>query len=340
MINRLLLSRTDNIGDVILTLPLSIWWKKKYPESKILFLGKEYTRAVIEACSAVDEFISADQVLGEGSYEKKIQLIKNIHADAIIHVFPGRILAKLAKDARIPLRIGTFNRIFHWFTCNKLIKLSRKNSRYHETELNFKLIEFLLEDDPKIPSLEELSKTIILDKICPIRSDLTSLLDPKKINLILHPKSRGSAREWGLENFNQLIKNLSPEQFKVFITGTREEGILCKNLLQENPSIHDMTGKLNLAELISFISHCDVLVAASTGPLHIAASTGIHAIGLFAPKHSIHPGRWGALGPKSQYLVVDKFCNSGCTKNTKCSCIQEIQPDSVLQILKKIRKKT
>ncbi|MDR1792820.1 MAG: hypothetical protein LBR36_05200 [Bacteroidales bacterium] len=43
-----LFSRTDGIGDVILTLPLAGWIKKTYPHAKVLFMGTDYTSAVVE----------------------------------------------------------------------------------------------------------------------------------------------------------------------------------------------------------------------------------------------------------------------------------------------------
>jgi ADP-heptose:LPS heptosyltransferase len=72
------------------------------------------------------------------------------------------------------------------------------------------------------------------------------------------------------------------------------------------PHVHNLTGKMSLDELIAFIGAADVLVAASTGPLHIAAACGIQAIGLYADRRPIHPGRWAPLGPKAVAITYDK----------------------------------
>ena len=42
------ISRTDSIGDVVLTLPVCVWLKKKFPDIKIIFFGSTYTKPVIE----------------------------------------------------------------------------------------------------------------------------------------------------------------------------------------------------------------------------------------------------------------------------------------------------
>ena len=59
----IIISRTDSIGDVILTLPVSAVLKNYFPGVKIGFIGKSYTRPVIEACKFIDEFIDREDFL-------------------------------------------------------------------------------------------------------------------------------------------------------------------------------------------------------------------------------------------------------------------------------------
>jgi ADP-heptose:LPS heptosyltransferase len=150
-----------------------------------------------------------------------------------------------------------------------------------------------------------------------------ALIDKNKFNLILHPRSKGSAREWGLDNFSKLIGLLPADKVKVFVSGTKEEGETLRWLFEKHPGINDLTGKLSLEEFISFINTCDGLVAASTGPVHIAAALGKKAVGLYAPMRPIYPGRWAPLGKNASYLVLDKTCTD-CRKNADCHCIREI----------------
>ena len=70
--SHILISRTDSIGDVVLTLPVAKFLKDRFPETKISFLGKAYTRPVIEACIYVDEFVNADDFLNESIYSKTL----------------------------------------------------------------------------------------------------------------------------------------------------------------------------------------------------------------------------------------------------------------------------
>jgi heptosyltransferase-3 len=135
----IIISRTDSIGDVVLTLPMAGIIKQFLPQSNIIFLGRNYTKDVIALSEHVDEFVSYDDILKLNPNEQ-IDAFKKLNATHIIHVFPVKEIAHLAKKAGIAHRIGTTNRLWHWFTCNVRIKLSRKNSDLHEAQLNTKLL--------------------------------------------------------------------------------------------------------------------------------------------------------------------------------------------------------
>lgn len=303
--------------------------KKHYPECTVLFLGRTYTKDVVVLSEFVDEFINYDEI-EKLPPRDQAQFLKKFNADVFLHVFPKKQIADLAKSAGIPLRVGTTNRIYHWITCNKLIKLSRKNSDLHESQLNLKLLSFL--NIETTVELEGISALYGFTRVPQLSEEFSSLIDPDKCNLILHPKSKGSAKEWGLENFEKLIHQLPEEKFKVFVSGTEQDARLMQEFLKKNKSAVDITGKLSLQQFIAFINHCDALVAASTGPLHIAAALNKKAIGLFSPKRPIHPGRWMPIGKDAHVLVFEKNCER-CAKKEDCDCITKIKPERIVELL-------
>ncbi|MFN8115890.1 MAG: glycosyltransferase family 9 protein [Bacteroidia bacterium] len=325
----IIISRTDSIGDVVLTLPMAGIIKQFLPQSRIIFLGRNYTKDVITLSEHVDEFVSYDDILKLNSSEQ-IETFKKLNATHIIHVFPVKEIAHLAKKAGIKNRIGTTNRLWHWFTCNVKISLSRKNSDLHEAQLNTKLLTPF--GITKEFSLEELVSAYGFTKIPVLEKTYLDVIDKTRTTIILHPKSKGSAREWGLDNFSNLVTQLDKTKHQIFISGTAQEGELVKDLITKHPEAIDLTGKLSLQQFIAFINQCDVLIAASTGPLHIAAALGKNAIGLFAPMRPIHPGRWKPIGKQANYLVLNKDC-SDCRKTMNCHCIREIKIKEVINLI-------
>lgn len=137
---KILISRTDNLKDVALTLPLCGLIKEKYPKCKIVFAGKAYTKELIDSCVYVDEFMDGEKLLQMPS-NVAISELQALKVDAVVEVFPQKNLAKLYKMAGIALRIATSHRLYNYFYCNRLINFSRKNSSYHEVCLNTFLLK-------------------------------------------------------------------------------------------------------------------------------------------------------------------------------------------------------
>ena len=324
--DKIIISRTDSIGDVILTLPLCVWLKKQFPQSELVFLGRTYTKDIIACFDVVDTFLNFDDFSSLPTSER----IARLKADCIIHVFPNREIAVLSKKAKIPMRIGTAHRIFHLLTCNYRLNFSRKRSLLHESQLNFELLKPLgFNETPSFDSLfQSLNHFNIPTVSLPTEFSGIDLSN----TIILHPKSQGSAVEWPLEKYIELAQVLVQQKKTVIFTGTENEGKEFSAILPVHPQIIDSSGKLNLKQLICLIASCEALVACSTGPYHIAGISGIKAIGLFSPRKPIHPGRWKALGNKSVALVFDSSC-SECKKGKACSCIENISVQSVLSAI-------
>ena len=325
----ILISRTDSIGDVVLTLPLAGIIKEYFPNDKLLFLGRNYTRDVVSLSKNIDGFISYDELL-KSPRKKQVEILRAYKIDICIHIFPVWHIAGLIKSVGIKTRIGTTNRFYHWFTCNRLVKLSRRKSQLHESQLNTKLLTPLGIDSDF--SLNQLINYYRFENIPELNNAFKPLINTDKKKIIIHPKSKGSAKEWGLDNFAKLIHLLSENNYQVSLSGTKEEGDSLKGFLVRNPQAIDLTGKFSLQQFIAFIAACDGLVAASTGPLHIAAALDKKAIGLFSPRRPIHPQRWMPIGRNASYLVKDENCEK-CAQKKQCDCIKEIEPIDVLNKL-------
>jgi ADP-heptose:LPS heptosyltransferase len=328
---KIIISRTDNLGDVILTLPLAGIIKSVYKDCELYFIGKSYTYPLISSCNNIDFFIDRENIL------KDPATLSNINADAILFIYPDKELAKAAFKAKVPLRIGTSHRLFHWMYCNKLVWFSRRKSPMHEIELNQKLLEPI---GITVQSKEALEDQYGMSRIEPLNPLFSALIQKQKFNLILHPKSKGSAREWPLNHYLQLIQLLPEKDFEIFITGTQAEGDLIKSQLPELynfRNVHDLSGKCSLAQLIAFINTADGLVACSTGPLHISSALGKFTCGIYPPMKPIHPGRWAPIGKKSKHLVLEKVCIE-CKNSNKCYCIEAITVNQVKEVINLWRK--
>lgn len=301
----LAIARTDSIGDVIVTLPLCGFIKKYSPNTRITFIGKSYTQAIVEACPFVDEFVN---------FDKRAET--SLKVEACVFAFPDAEVMQWVKAQGVQKRIATGSRIASWKFANDRVFFSRKNSDLHESQLNFHLLySFGVKD---IPTLEEIRESHVLKP--QVESPIQP--EPNKRSVVFHMLSKGSALNWSLHQYQELTALLPATDFNIYITGTEEEGVRIRQGFQFDEHIIDVSGKLSLPQLIAFISSCETLVAASTGPLHIASALGIRAIGLYPSKRPMHPGRWMPLGVNASYLE---------DRNSEQKESLEIPPEAVLK---------
>lgn len=299
----IIISRTDSIGDVILTLPVCGWLKDKFPTCRTVFLGRNYTKPVLECYDDIDQIITLEEI-EELNRDQQVKFIRDLDATAFIHVFPNKFLAELASQASVPYRVGTSHRFFHFFSCNLRPNFTRKNAHEHESQLNFHLLKFFGAES--LPSLEQIQEcTLRLTPKAQLNNDLAKLLSGSNKKIVLHPRSQGSAMEWPIENYTKLSRQLVKEGYEVFFSGTKQEGASFRGNIPTHKMIHDVSGLMDLASFITFLSKCHAIVACSTGPLHIASVLGLKAVGLYTSKRPMHPGRWKPIGKNISILESD-----------------------------------
>lgn len=332
-----LICRTDNLGDVVLTLPLAGYLRQLFPSLKIGFLCRRYAAAVVAQSAAIDYVVERESL--EGSLTDAATWLREAEIDTIIFAKPDRRLGAAAKKAGIAQRVGTSHRWFHWMYCNRLAHFSRVKSSLHEAQLNFVLLRSLGIDS--IPPVSGIAPLYRMKPPATTNAGLAdvalgSQFDPACFNLILHPKSNGNGREWPIAHFTALAKLLAAEpHIRLWITGSQSEGNWLTEhapLLLQQPNVRNLCGSLSLAQLTAVIGAADGLIASGTGPVHIAAALGQRTLGLYPPLKPIHPGRWAPIGLRAQTLSRPDSC-SGCADPADCACMRSITPDEVMHVV-------
>ncbi|MES2320611.1 MAG: glycosyltransferase family 9 protein [Pseudomonadota bacterium] len=324
---RVLICRTDNIGDVVLTLPLAGYLKQILPAVQVDFLVRAYAAPVVRQCSFVNKVLAIEEqedpqrMFAEGGY------------DTVIFAFPNRRLAQAARRARVPYRVGTSHRLYHWLSCNRLAHFSRVKSPLHEAQLNFELLRPL--GINHIPKLDEIPA--LYGMSAPRLPEVEALRAQAKFNLILHPKSNGNGREWPLASYTELAALLKDEPgISLWVTGSAAEGELLARdagALLAMPHVRSLCGSFDLAGLTALIGAADGLIASGTGPLHMGAALARPVIGLFPPIKPIDPARWGAVGAQARSLCAPAPCDT-CTGVASCTCMQAIRASDVAAIVR------
>lgn len=304
-LKNIIISRTDSIGDVVLTLPACGVLKSSFPKCKIHFIGRGYTRPVAVRSTHIDEYIDWDELKAK-SPAAQIEIIQKINADAIIHFYPRNEILWLAKKAGIPIRVASGRKFQAITKSNKLI-FPHKETVIHEAQRNIRFLKPL--GIEKIYSCDELGNFYSYKHTDEgakkkVNDFLKSLPDaPKRI--IFHPLSKGNFPQWALKDYQKLAEELPLDEFQILVSGAEEEGQeIRKQLSFENKNMYDVCGQFSLSEMVELIDACDMLVSGNTGILHIAAALGKRAIGLYSPKHAVFASRWAPLGVDVRTLTA------------------------------------
>lgn len=325
---RYLITRTDNIGDVVLSFPLASLLKQHFgKEAEILYLTRNYTEAAVAACPDVDTFISNDY-LQSLSEDEAVAYLKSLNIDVFIPLYQDEYLSRLAYKAKIPLRLGHLHRFYFLRYANKLLwRFKRKKCELHQAQMGLQYLKVF-----HLPWQYTRDEIIPLIHLHPKHfAEVDQLITPGVFHLVIHPGNNGHTIGWSKASFAKLV-SLIPPEVKVYISGSAKEKELYGDLLTLHPNTVDLFGKLPLDQYIYFLSKVDGLVVGSTGPLHLAAALKTPVIGLFPPHQDLDVKRWGALS--HQAINLEAAPCEHFKQGERCADLHMIQPEEVLALMK------
>ncbi len=332
-VKRILLVRTDRLGDVILTLPMLPAIRACFPDAYIAMLLRRYTGEIVEGNPYVNELLWYDD---DGDtlvpFRRMRRFLKGKAFDVAIVVYPRLRLAWLMFRSGIPIRIGTGYR-YYSFLFNRKVFEHRRDAKRHEVEYNLNLLREIGCPIPQNKVRFEID--IPSDAIGHVDKMLQQLhLDPDKELVVIHPGSGGSAREWSAEQFGQLaVKLITERGVHVLVTGGKgEERTVAEILIATRGLAIPLVNKLNLKELAALLQSVSLFISHSTGPLHLAVAVETPVVGLFPQITALSAKRWGPYSGIRRVLIPDKPIDcSECTQSNgrQCACMQSIAVEEV-----------
>lgn len=334
---RFLIVRTDRMGDVILSTPVLTAIKTSFPTAKTTMLIRQYTKELIFGHPDLDNILIDDpqqEFKGIWGFFKLTRKLKSNCFDVALILHPTFRLALACRLAKIPDRIGTGYR-WYSFLFNKKVHQHRKNAGRHECDLNLELAE------AAGAKIDKVSFKYYIPENALRRA--ASILSQKGIDknaplVVLHPGSGGSALDWPLQKFGELARKIQTDLgIHVVLTGSSSEAGLVSRVQKTagNQCIR-LDGQLATKELAAVLKRASLVVANSTGPLHLAVAVGTKVVGLYCPITPCRPERWGPYGHLDSVIMPPieacKKCNSKKCRHSNCMGL--ISVDQVFERVK------
>jgi ADP-heptose:LPS heptosyltransferase len=302
---RILICRPDRIGDVVLSTPIPREIKKKYPDSFVAVLLREYTKDIYLNNPYVDEIILYDEKGKSSAYIKKLREFSFTHAFMLL---PQEKLNWILFFCGIKYRIGVGYKFYQFITNTKSIYRYKYNPLRHEADYCLDAVRKLGINpesiSPEIFLTDEEKKEAqnLKRKICPNDELLVGINSTSgKSAPNIAPQEYKKLAEFLLntKGIKTAVTDLDPPDELRDIKGVVYPNI--RNTLRES--------------IITFVA-LDLLISASTGPMHISAALKNRTLSLFSPLKACSPQLWGPLGNNSCILMPEEgYCGVKCPGN-------------------------
>ncbi len=306
---RILVSRADRLGDLVLSTPVFSELRKKYPSAWIACLTFLENREVIAGNPYINKVILYDKKGSERSVLGQLKFAARLASekfDIAIHLHATNRIHLATWAARIPVRIG-WDRRAPW-ALTHVYPDSKVEGKKHEAQYNFDLLGPLSVSCPEK-----------LETFFPLTDRAASSLDHFLKNsdlpdipwIALNPSASCPSKIWPAERWGYLIESLERKYKAHFILiGTRQDRQLTQKIKDSVPfPVSDLSGHLSLGMLGVFLKKCQLLISNDSGPVHVASAVGTPVVSIFGRNQpGLSPTRWRPLGENSK--VVWK--NVGC----------------------------
>lgn len=355
---KILIIRLSAIGDTIHTLPVVAAIKRRIPDAHIGWVVEPMSAPLVLNNPAVDEVF----VLPRKEWIRKLSSPRNWASVAgEANDFWSDIRSKkydvaldlqgLLKSALCAVASGAPKRIgfSHTREGSGLFLTDRAEvGNYfapdkHIVRVNLEVASYLFRALGIEPNIKDEEIEFPLPVVpTSSRQKVDQLLGGQSNMVVLIPGTTWPSKIWPAEKWRKLAQLIKSEvQLPVVLAGGPSErvvnGQIARQLIADGVPVSDITGETSLIELIALYERSRLVIGADSGPMHLAAATGIpKVIGVFG---STPFKRLGPLGPQSRSVSLSLSCQPCFTQICPLStnaCLVDLSEEQVMSAAKEL----
>ena len=345
-IRKILIFRTDRIGDLVMTLPAIKLLRERYPEAKLHLVAGRWNEPILNYVKYFDliHFWSPSWISRGEESESFIRLCSRA-----IKIRRERydLAIDFTSDVRINLLMwlsGAKRRIGYSDSGGgAFLTETVEDGGIHRVEQNMEPLKALgIEEKDYVPKLEGTiqfesgtGKTLSTFHGKDSNGNITQYI-------IIHPWGGRLVKTWRTEKYTGLAKMIREKlKIAIILTGSRQDYGLCEEIKEKSGNgVLNLAGKLTFDQTMSTMKSALVFISPDTGPMHIAVALGAPTVTLFGPSD---PAKYGPYGnPKLHRIVVPKdieclHCNrirkppGRCFKDGISLCMDTISVEDVFK---------
>lgn len=334
-VKKILIIQLGDIGDVVWAIPAFWAAKNGFPEADVCILTrKPYGDLLLD-----DPHISRVFQVGKQTIWDELKLLKSIRCEkfdlifdlraddrgAFISFFSG---AKMRGALYYP-GIDWRNRMFTHLA-NLILPKERVLGA---AEQSLKIVRsFGIKEITTIPQIVVSEKIKSQIKNILIAENITS---PKGF-VTINPFSRWSYKEWGMNQWGELISFIwRCYSMPAIIVGSLEERSSAAELVSaSNNPMHNLAGKTTLQEMAGLLQMSSLHIGVDSAAPHIASAVGTPTLTIYGPTDW---REWSPPGEKNKVVLSDMDCSpcykKGCNGSGRSECLENLTVAKVWDVV-------
>jgi lipopolysaccharide heptosyltransferase II len=318
----ILIIRLSSLGDIVLTFPLVLALREKYPSAQIDFVVKKEYREVLEFCPGISNVFALDTAVGRSGLDALRNTFRKnpySHVLDLHNNFRSRILRRGVGEHLSIINKRTLQRwLLVKFKLNLLKNAPDVVGRYFETANALGVV-----DSGNAPNIS-----------------IGSSRDPKLVAVA--PGARHWNKRWPKENFIEVARKLLADGYKIELYGSADERTLAEeiSIALASDRVTNLAGELSIKESTEHLSHASLAITNDSGLMHIANALDMPTISIFGPTI-----REFGFMPRGENAIVVQNDGLSCRPCTAIGredcpkghfrCMKEITTEIVLHDIKR-----
>ena len=361
-VQRILVVRTDAIGDMVVTLPFLRELRNNYPDHRITLVCSPLVYNLVERCPDIDEVLIYRKQYSKHKYMTNLKesiCFANTHfcnRNYELAVVPSYAAPDSYADAWLCFWAGAKRRIGYTEQVD-----DHKHAYYmgsidcyftdllddrmvtHEVEAPLGLLRQVLHGKVSNEAVElwtdEQDKEIVADMVHSMR------LNDKKIKIAVNLSTSNRTKDWPVDDYLKVCQHLQgkyPVQFLLIGAGHDAEeyrDIFCS----AEVSAYDFVGRTTLRQTVEVLRQSDMYLGGDTGPMHLAAACGLAGVVIYKTARSVSgrlrdPAKIFAPWQSDMTVIQPERalpgCEDGCNRGV-AHCIKQITVEQVIAAMEK-----
>ncbi len=334
-LERILVVNLNQLGAVLLALPVFRALKAAFPDAHIATLTGDSMLPLLENNPDCDEAIGWNK---NWPWKRKLATLSRLRSskfEAVVNLSQTRSRAFLSFFSGAPIRAGfDTSRAAGLHT----IQVHEQEGHYHATRRNLDVARAIGAAPGDFPTGFRVFPS-------PAERDwaenflIEAGIGPNDVLIGLNPGASSTLKQWDLAYMAELARLLSARPHKIALLGgpmDQDAGQRISELA--NVEMLHWTGRFNFRELAAILARVTVLVTADTGPMHLAVAMRTPTV---IPNGPTDPEWTGPYTGRS--IIIEKShlpcirCNlKACIHAIERECLKLITPDQVFNAVEEL----